>query len=157
MRGPAIADAQAALQQGSGSLAELQYQAHGIFEKLVMLGFFGFAAGSAFAALVIFRRFQEFFLVFGGRLLARADDEWDDRARAAYLEPWGPGLEAVLDLALPVGSFAYAFGFLRLWDHLDEVEREPYRAFLPRILRRAYERWTSAFSSTSTRRGFEPS
>jgi len=89
--------------------------------------------------------------------LARGDDVWDDRARAAYLEPWGPGLEAVLELALPVGSFVYAFGFLRLWDHLDEVEREPYRAFLPRILRRAYERWTSAFSSTSTRRGFEPS
>jgi len=89
--------------------------------------------------------------------LARADDEWDDRARAAYLEPWGPGLEAVLEQALPVGSFVYAFGFLRLLDHLDGAERDPYRAFLPRILRRAYERWTSAFSSTSTRRGFEPS
>lgn len=88
--------------------------------------------------------------------LARADDVWDSRLRAAYLEPWGPGLEDVLELALPVGSFAYAFGFLRLWDHLDEAERERYRDALPTILRRAYCR-ASAFSSTSTRRGFEPS
>lgn len=89
--------------------------------------------------------------------LARADDHWDARVRAAYLEPWGPGLENVLELALPVGSFAYAFGFLRLWDHLDDAGRERYRASAPRILRRAYERWASEVSSTSTRRGFEPS
>jgi hypothetical protein len=89
--------------------------------------------------------------------LARADDVWDDQLRAAYLGPWGPGLEDVLELALPVGAFAYAFGFLRLWDHLTEDEREPYRDAMPRILRRAYERWTSAFSSTSTLRGFDPS
>ena len=89
--------------------------------------------------------------------LARADDVWDARLRAAYLEPWGPGLEDVLELALPVGSFVHAFGFLRLWDHLDDGERERYRDAMPLILRRAYERWTSAFSSTSTRRGFEPS
>jgi hypothetical protein len=89
--------------------------------------------------------------------LARADDVWDARLRDAYLEPWGPGLEEVLELALPVGSFVYAFGFIRLWDHLDDAARTSYRDAMPRIIRRAYERWASAFSSTSTRRGFEPS
>ena len=88
--------------------------------------------------------------------LARADDVWDERLRAAYLEPWGRGLEDVLERALPVGSFVNAFGFLRLWDHLDAAARDTYRASMPRILGRAYERWASAFSSTSTRRGFEP-
>lgn len=89
--------------------------------------------------------------------LARADDVWDARLRAAYLEPWGHGLEDVLERALPVGSFVHAFGFLRMWDHLDEAGRTHYRASMPRIVRRAYERWASADSSTSTRRGFEPS
>ena len=89
--------------------------------------------------------------------LARADDEWDDGLRAAYLEPWGEGLAEALELALPLGSFAYAFGFLRLWDHLDEAGRERYRDSMPRILRRAYRRWINADSSTRTRRGFDPS
>jgi hypothetical protein len=74
--------------------------------------------------------------------LARADDAWDARLRAAYLEPWGPGLEDLLELALPVGSFAYAFGFLRLWDHLDEEQRERYRDAMPTIIRRALDRWS---------------
>lgn len=63
----------------------------------------------------------------------------------------------MLELALPVGSFVYVFGFLRVWDHLTEAERKAYRRSMPGILRRAYERWTRAFSSTRTRRGFEPS
>ncbi len=37
--GATIADAQAALQQGSGGLAELDDEANGIFEELVMLAF----------------------------------------------------------------------------------------------------------------------
>ncbi|HEX5245773.1 MAG TPA: phosphotransferase [Gaiellaceae bacterium] len=69
--------------------------------------------------------------------LARGGDEWPARLRRAYLEPWGPGLDETLELALRVGSFAYVFGFLRLWDHLDETAREHYRAALPRMLRRA--------------------
>ena len=77
--------------------------------------------------------------------LARADDVWCPSLRAAYLEPWGPGLEDVLELALPVGSFAYAFGFLRLWDHLAADERARYSDAMPRILRRAYERWLVSF------------
>lgn len=47
----------------------------------------------------------------------------------------------MLDLALPVGSFVYAFGFLRLWDHLDEVARVRYGSALPRLLGRACGRW----------------
>jgi len=89
--------------------------------------------------------------------LARADDEWDTRLRAAYLEPWGAGLEDTLEVALPVGAFAYVFGFLRVLDHMNEDQRARYRGALPAMLRRAYRRWASAFSSTSTRRGFEPS
>jgi Phosphotransferase enzyme family len=89
--------------------------------------------------------------------LARADDEWDARLRAAYLEPWGPDLEDVLELALPLGAFAYVFGFLRVHDHMGEDERALYADALPGMLRRVYERWASAFSSTSTRRGFDPS
>lgn len=88
--------------------------------------------------------------------LARADDEWDARLTAAYLEPWGHGLEEALQVALVIGSFAYAFGFLRVWDHMRAEERGPYADVLPRLLRRAYER-VSADSSTRTRRGFEPS
>jgi hypothetical protein len=89
--------------------------------------------------------------------LARGPDVWPDELRAAYLEPWGGGLEETLALALRVGAFAYAFGFLRLWDHLTEKQRPAYADAFPMILRRAYERCVSAFSSTSTRRGFEPS
>lgn len=69
--------------------------------------------------------------------LARADDEWNSRLRAAYLEPWGQNLEDTLQLALRLGAFTYAFDFLRLWEHLAEGEREQYRTSLPRILRRA--------------------
>jgi hypothetical protein len=88
--------------------------------------------------------------------LARGPDEWPADLLSAYLEPWGPGYEETLALALQVGAFAHAFGFLRLWDHLTGNERPAYADALPSIVRRAYERW-SAFSSTSTRRGFEPS
>lgn len=88
--------------------------------------------------------------------LARGPDEWPEELRTAYLEPWGAGHEETLALALRVGAFAYAFGFLRLWDHLTEQHRPAYADALPRIVRRAQERW-SAFSSTRTRRGFEPS
>ena len=37
MRGPSVADAQAALQQGSGSLAEFHHQAHRVVVKRIVI------------------------------------------------------------------------------------------------------------------------
>jgi hypothetical protein len=54
------------------------------------------------------------------------DDPWFERLRAAYLEPWGPGLDDVLDLALRVGSVAYTIAWARQWDHLPDEERREF-------------------------------
>src|SRR5438876_4767350 len=53
--GAAVADAQAALQEGSRGLAEIEHQAHGVFEQLIVLGFaFGAIAGATgFGAVAI--------------------------------------------------------------------------------------------------------
>ena len=88
--------------------------------------------------------------------LARADDVWSDSLRDAYLGAWGGGHVETFELALRVGAFEHAFGFLHLWDHLRDDERPRFADAFPRILRRAYCR-ARADSSTSTRRGFEPS
>src|SRR5579862_8202533 len=65
MGGAAVADAQAALDEGSGSLAEFDHKAHGIVvERIVVVGgnFSGvIAIGRTFA--IFFRSLQEFFLI----------------------------------------------------------------------------------------------
>jgi hypothetical protein len=50
-------------------------------------------------------------------------DPWFGRLRAAYLEPWGPGLEDTLELALRVGAFVHLFGWMRQRAHLHDYTR----------------------------------
>jgi len=57
------------------------------------------------------------------------DDPWFQRLSLAYLEPWGPGYEEVLDLALRVGSMAYAIAWARQWEHLPEDERGEFTEY----------------------------
>lgn len=64
-------------------------------------------------------------------------DPWFDRLRAAYLEPWGPGFEQALDLALHVTAFAHAFAWARQRDHLPDDERPRFDRWFAVILRRA--------------------
>jgi len=64
VRGAAVSNTQAALQQGSGGLPEIEYQAHRIFEKFVVILLAG--VGPPFAGAAFFlRSFEELFLVFG--------------------------------------------------------------------------------------------
>jgi hypothetical protein len=65
------------------------------------------------------------------------DDPWFDRLRAAYLEPWGPGFEPALDLALHVTACAHAFAWARQRDHLPDDERPRFDRWFAVILRRA--------------------
>jgi hypothetical protein len=65
------------------------------------------------------------------------DDPWFDRLRAAYLEPWGPGYDDVLDLALRVGSMTYAIAWARQWDHLPPGERAEFMEYWGYNIRRA--------------------
>lgn len=64
-------------------------------------------------------------------------DRWFARLRAAYLEPWGPGLEPALDLALRVTAFAHAFAWARQRDHVPDDERPRFDRWFAVILRRA--------------------
>src|SRR6185437_13099418 len=67
--GSAITNAQAPLQQGSGSLAELDDQAHRILEQgIVFVAFFSTFATARTARALLFRRFQEVLLIFGRAL-----------------------------------------------------------------------------------------
>src|SRR5713101_6232845 len=71
VRGAAVADAQAALQQGSGRLAEVQHQANRIFEELVVLGLaVGIIAARLSAVAVFFDGLQELLFVLRGALRA---------------------------------------------------------------------------------------
>jgi hypothetical protein len=64
-------------------------------------------------------------------------DPWFGRLSAAYLEPWGPGLEDVLGLALRVTAFAHAFAWMRQRDHLPQDELPRFDQWFAVILRRA--------------------
>src|SRR5580658_9809883 len=64
--GAAIADAQAALQQGSGSLAKLDHKPHGIVEKRIVVvsgNFSGFPAAVGCCLAIFFGSLQEFLLI----------------------------------------------------------------------------------------------
>ena len=65
------------------------------------------------------------------------DDPWFARLRAAYLEPWGRGLDGVFALATRVGAFAHAIAWLRQRDHLSATERTEFDRGFPIVLRRA--------------------
>jgi hypothetical protein len=60
------------------------------------------------------------------------------RLRDAYLEPWGAGLVDTFELALRVGTFAHAFGWLRVYDTIPAgKQRDEFFQWFPKILRRA--------------------
>jgi hypothetical protein len=67
------------------------------------------------------------------------DDPWLPLLRAAYLEPWGSGLEDVLELALRVGSMAYAIAWARQLDHLPDDELPEFLEYWGHNLRRAID------------------
>jgi hypothetical protein len=69
-----------------------------------------------------------------------ANDPWFERLRDAYLEPWGPHLQDVVDVALRIGIFAHAVAWLRQRDHLSPAERKAFDADYPVILNRALAR-----------------
>ena len=67
-----------------------------------------------------------------------SDDPWFDRLRDAYLEPWGPGVRAVFEVAQRLGKVARALAWLR---HHDAMGPGAFPAFdeqLPGILREAF-------------------
>jgi hypothetical protein len=66
-------------------------------------------------------------------------DPWFARLRAAYLEPWGSGLDGVVRLAERVGAFAHTFAWLRQRDHLEGVERAQFDERFPLVLGRALD------------------
>ena len=67
------------------------------------------------------------------------NDPWFDRLRAAYLEPWGVGLDSALRLAERVGRFAHVFAWIRQRDFLDAPARGEFDTWFPLVLRRAVE------------------
>ena len=60
--------------------------------------------------------------------------------RDAYLEPWGPGLGDVFDLALRVGGLAHAIAWARLWTFLDQRDRLSFNEPFADVLRAGLER-----------------
>jgi hypothetical protein len=68
------------------------------------------------------------------------DDLWFRRLRAAYLEPWGRGLEEAFEIAVTVGWFAHAIAWLRQRDALPVTARPDFDIPFAIILRRALAR-----------------
>jgi hypothetical protein len=62
------------------------------------------------------------------------------RLRDAYLEPWGPGLKEVFELALRVGAVAHAIAWARQRDFLGPAERQEFDVAFADVLRRAVVR-----------------
>jgi hypothetical protein len=65
------------------------------------------------------------------------EDPWFARLRDAYLEPWGPGLTEVFDLAVRVGRFAHAIAWIKQRQAVPLAERAAFDAEYARVLRRA--------------------
>jgi hypothetical protein len=84
-----------------------------------------------FGSLVVTFRFLE-----EATGLAR-DDPWFARLRAAYLEPWGAGLDGTLDLALRVTAFVHTLAWARHRDNLPDYDLTRFDAVWALILRRA--------------------
>ena len=64
-------------------------------------------------------------------------DPWFARLRDAYLEPWGPGLVDVFELATRVGTFAHVIAWVRQRNHLPKEARPRFDKPFAIILRRA--------------------
>jgi hypothetical protein len=67
-------------------------------------------------------------------------DPWFDRLRDAYLEPWGPGLGGIFELATRVGMVAQLCAWLRHRDAMDEEARRAFDQQFAIVLRRALAR-----------------
>lgn len=52
--------------------------------------------------------------------------EWEPRLRDLYLEPWGSGVVETFELALPVGTIAHSFAWLRQYDALPDERRASF-------------------------------
>ena len=83
-----------------------------------------------FSLVTTFRFLEEFNGLHPG-------DPWFNRLRDAYLEPWGPGHEETIDLALRVGSFARAFTALRIRNQLPPGAIPDYDTDFQAVLQRA--------------------
>jgi hypothetical protein len=59
------------------------------------------------------------------------------KLKDAYLEPWGPGLDEVLELALRVGAVAHAVAWSRQRDFLSPAERRAFDVPFAEVLRGA--------------------
>jgi hypothetical protein len=84
-----------------------------------------------FASLVVTFRFLEEI----NRL--PPTDQWFERLRDAYLEPWGRGLADAFPLALRVGTFAHTIAWVRQRDALPEDARSAFDRGFAIVLRRA--------------------
>jgi Phosphotransferase enzyme family len=67
-------------------------------------------------------------------------DPWFARLRAAYLEPWGPGLAGTFDRAMRVGAFAHVIASVPTRASLAAHDRRAFDEDFAAILRRALER-----------------
>jgi hypothetical protein len=102
-------------------------------ERLRVLDWGDSSISHPFASLVVTFRFLE---ELNG---LPPGDPWFARLRDAYLEPWGPGLEAFA-LATRVGAFAHAAAWARQRDHLPEAAHADFDKVFPVVLRRAIAR-----------------
>ena len=66
-----------------------------------------------------------------------AGDPWFRRLRGAYLEPWGHGLEDVMDAALKIAWIAHAVAWSRQRSFLSDADRRLFDTGFLRILRQA--------------------
>ena len=65
------------------------------------------------------------------------DDPWFPRLRDAYLEPWGPGLEEIFEIAIRVGWFAHAIAWTRQREALPPEALPNFDSVFAVILHRA--------------------
>jgi hypothetical protein len=85
-----------------------------------------------FASLVVtFRFLGEFYGLSHG-------DPWFHRLRQAYLEPWRADLAGAFPLALKLGSFAHAFGWLRQRETLTPAQRSDFDTYFAVVLRQGW-------------------
>src|SRR5208282_2070642 len=74
-RGATVAEAQTALEEGSGSLAGFDHQAHGFVVNGVEFRLFLVVLSSGFFAVAVLNRFQEFLVVLRLRLVLPPIDD----------------------------------------------------------------------------------
>jgi Phosphotransferase enzyme family len=84
-----------------------------------------------FASLVVTFRFLEEITKL------EPDDPWFARLRDAYLEPWGPDLTDVFELAYRVGSFARAIAYIPVRAAVPKEELAEFDTDFTVVLRRA--------------------